>query len=94
MDPIYTHYLTDNSLSHVMACPFLILIPNILFLALVIIEPFIKAGATLWNKLPTHITSSPTLSSFKEPILHTHMTFKHASPYFKTFIKLLVCKAH
>ena len=27
---------------------------------------FYKAGPTLGNKLPTHITSSPTLSSFKQ----------------------------
>ena len=37
---------------------------------------FYKAGPTLWNKLPTHITSSPTLSSFKQN-LKTHL-FIHA----------------
>ena len=37
---------------------------------------FYKAGPTLRNKLPTHITSSPTLSSFKQN-LKTHF-FTHA----------------
>ena len=37
---------------------------------------FYKAGPTLWNKLPPHITSSPTLSSFKQN-LKTHL-FLHA----------------
>ena len=37
---------------------------------------FYKADPTLWNKLPTHITSSPTLSSFKQN-LKTHL-FIHA----------------
>ena len=38
---------------------------------------FYKAGPTSWrNKLPTHITSSPTLSSFKQN-LKTHL-FPHA----------------
>ena len=33
---------------------------------------FYKAGPTLWNMLPTYITSSPTLSSFKQN-LKTHI---------------------
>ena len=37
---------------------------------------FYKAGPTLWNKLPPHITSSPALSSFKQN-LKTHF-FIHA----------------
>ena len=37
---------------------------------------FYKAGPFLWNKVPTHITSSPPLSSFKQN-LKTHL-FIHA----------------
>ena len=39
-------------------------------------QAFYKAGPTLWNKLPLHITSSPTLSHFKQN-LKTHL-FIHA----------------
>ena len=37
---------------------------------------FYNTGLTLWNKMPTHITLSPTLSSFKQN-RKTYL-FKHA----------------
>ena len=54
---------------------------------------FVITGSTsLLKKL--NISTMQVGDSTKPIFLYTHMTFKHISPYFKTFNKLLVCKAH
>ena len=67
---------------------------------------FVTFGDRIFVRLVPHYgTSCPLIYHFKSyielfqakpenPSFYTHMTFKHALPYFKTFIKLLVCKAH